>query len=175
MQEDQAATASMMIFVKDSTFKMPQSFETPCVMVGPGTGLVPFIGFMQEREKAQADNEALALGPAHLYFGCREKDTDFIYRDYMAEMKDRGVISELNLAFSRALEEGAVKTYVQNLLEQHGDMLREVVVDKAGCFYVCGATNMGKAVELILKEAIGEDAFKQMQKEKRYMVELWSS
>lgn len=71
------------------------------IMVGPGTGVVPFIGFMQEREKAKKSAADLELGPAHLYFGCRQFDSDFIYRDYMNEMKDSGIISEANFAFSR--------------------------------------------------------------------------
>lgn len=83
-------------------------------MVGPGTGVVPFIGFMQEREKAKANDPETALGPAHLYFGCRQFDVDYIYRDYMTEMKDKAIISELNAAFSRPKEEGAVKAYVQD-------------------------------------------------------------
>ena len=53
---------SVMCFVRDSNFEMPESHETPMIMVGPGTGVVPFIGFMQERQKAKAGNEQLQLG-----------------------------------------------------------------------------------------------------------------
>ena len=82
------------------------------IMVGPGTGVVPFIGFMQEREKVkEADNEA-TLGNAHLYFGCREQNTDFIYREYMADMKDKNMIQSLNVAISRPTEADAHKQYV---------------------------------------------------------------
>ena len=64
---------------------MPESHDIPIIMVGPGTGVVPFIGFMQEREKAKAESAA-ELGTAHLYFGCRQHDSDFIYRDEMHSM-----------------------------------------------------------------------------------------
>ena len=105
--------ASTLCFVKESNFVMPVSHDIPIVMVGPGTGLVPFIGFMQEREKAKANSGGdLELGQAHLYFGCRRHDADFIYRDEMHQMKDQGVISELNCAFSRPTEADAKKTYV---------------------------------------------------------------
>mgnify|MGYP002048979720 FL=1 len=57
-------------FVKDSNFVMPASHDIPMIMVGPGTGLVPFIGFMQERVKSSTESQA-QLGAAHLYFGCR--------------------------------------------------------------------------------------------------------
>ena len=98
-------------FVRDSTFVMPESHDVPIIMVGPGTGVVPFIGFMQEREKARTES-ATELGPAHLYFGCRQHDSDFIYRDEMHSMQDKKVISTLNMAFSRPQEPGAVKNYV---------------------------------------------------------------
>jgi len=89
-----------MTFVRDSNFVMPETNDVPIIMVGPGTGVVPFIGFMQEREKAQADSGS-ELGAAHLYFGCRQHDNDFIYRDEMHSMKDKNVITSLNMAFSR--------------------------------------------------------------------------
>ena len=59
-------------FVKDSNFTMPASPDTPMIMVGPGTGVVPFIGFMQERQKTREASPEQAMGDAHLYFGCRE-------------------------------------------------------------------------------------------------------
>ena len=117
LAKDGKMEVSTLCFVKESNFVMPNSHDVPILMVGPGTGLVPFIGFMQEREKARTDSgNELALGPAHLYFGCRRHDVDFIYRDEMHQMKDQGIISELNCAFSRPVEEGAQKTYVQDVL-----------------------------------------------------------
>ena len=83
---------------------MPSSTETPIMMVGPGTGLVPFVGFMQERSKLKEDSPDVALGAASLFFGCRNKESDFIYRDLMADMHDKGIISDLKLAFSRPSE-----------------------------------------------------------------------
>mmetsp|Transcript_25767 Transcript_25767/g.34430 ORF Transcript_25767/g.34430 Transcript_25767/m.34430 type:complete len:143 (+) Transcript_25767:468-896(+) len=142
-------------------------------MVGPGTGVVPFIGFMQERSTAKAANAELSLGPAHMYFGCRRHDQDFIYRDEMSEMKDREMISELNVAFSR--EPDQEKTYVQDVLSKHRDLICKLLLEQNGEFFVCGATSMGKAVEALVKECVGEEAFKAIQKEKRYKVELWSA
>ena len=72
----------MMCFVKNSNFDMPATHDVPMIMVGPGTGVVPYIGFIQERQKAKEnDPDGTSLGPAHLYFGCREHDMDWIYRD----------------------------------------------------------------------------------------------
>ena len=108
-----AIEASSMCFVKDSSFVMPATHEVPIMMVGPGTGVVPFIGFMQERQQAKINSpEETQLGPAHLYFGCRQHNTDYIYRDEMHEMKDKGIVTEVNAAFSRPQEEGAQRQYV---------------------------------------------------------------
>ena len=93
----------------------------------------------------------------------------------MTEMKDKAIISELNAAFSRPKEEGAVKAYVQDQLSQHGELIKQVLMEQNGQFFICGATNMGRAVETILKKVIGEEAFSNIQKEKRYKIELWAS
>jgi cytochrome P450/NADPH-cytochrome P450 reductase len=120
---------------------MPKDTVTPLIMIGPGTGIVPFIGFMQERRKLK--DEGKTLGQAHLYFGCRQKDSDFIYRDLMAEMHDHKVISELNIALSR--EPGQPKQYVQDLLSLHRPIIVDAVEQK-GFIYICGSTNMGHDV-----------------------------
>ena len=60
-----------MCFVKSSNFEMPATHDVPMLMVGPGTGVVPFIGFMQEREKAKEADPEIKFGQAGLYFGCR--------------------------------------------------------------------------------------------------------
>lgn len=93
----------------------------------------------------------------------------------MHASKDKGIINELNLAFSRPQEAGAQKTYVQDLLAQHADLIKQVLVEQNGQFFVCGATTMGKAVETLVKTTVGEEMFKNIQKEKRYKVELWSA
>lgn len=61
---------------------MPKDTKTPYIMVGPGTGVVPFIGFMQERRILKEQGKE--LGEAYLYFGCRKSDSDYIYRDEIA-------------------------------------------------------------------------------------------
>lgn len=74
--------------------------EAPLLMVGPGTGIVPFIAFSDERKHIKDAGRPIAEG--HLYFGCRDVDSDFIYRDYLASMVDSTVLTKLSHAFSRA-------------------------------------------------------------------------
>ena len=178
MQENKEQTWTVKSFIKDSNFVMPASTETPIVCVGPGTGVVPFIGFLQERSKQKELNPDVKLGSAQLFFGCREKDTDFIYRDYLADCADKKILSELHLAFSRpdtTKEPEAKKQYVQHLLEEKIDEVLRLLKEENGTFYICGATKMGNEVQALLKEKLGQDYFKSMQTDKRLLVELWSS
>ena len=69
------------IFIKDSTFLLPAKDELPMIMVGPGTGVVPFIGFMEEKEARLKSNPSLSFGNAYLFFGCRYSNSDFIYKE----------------------------------------------------------------------------------------------
>ena len=77
-------------------------------MIGPGTGIVPFIGFLQEREiEIEAGHER---APAHLFFGCRESSSDFIYREELEAWHKNGNLTSVYYAFSR--EQGKPKVYV---------------------------------------------------------------
>lgn len=117
--------------------------DVPLLMVGPGTGIVPFIAFSQERTLLQQQEKSNAEG--HLFFGCREKDNDFIYRDYLASMVDKKVLSSLSLAFSRP-KDGSEKQYVQDVLKTKAELIERLLRTENGCLYLCGATKMGADV-----------------------------
>lgn len=67
------------VFIRKSQFRLPTRSEIPVIMVGPGTGLAPFRGFIQERQYLRDDGKT--VGDTILYFGCRKKEEDFIYRE----------------------------------------------------------------------------------------------
>ena len=78
-----------------SNFRPPSESDTPMIMIGPGTGIAPFRGFLQERR-------ALGhTGPNWLFFGEQHAATDYYYRDELEQMRDDGFLTELDLAFSR--------------------------------------------------------------------------
>lgn len=159
------------LFIKDSLFKMPQDPKIPIIMVGPGTGVVPFIGFLQEREMLKKTNPDTELGDAYLFFGCRKRTSDFIYQEEMAYHKSSHDLTDVFFAFSR--EEGQPRVYVQDLLRERKELIVDVLMNRKGNFYICGNTKMGMDVQNLLKEFIGHEVYTQVEKDKRIIKELW--
>jgi cytochrome P450 / NADPH-cytochrome P450 reductase len=112
-------------------FRLPDDASVPIIMIGPGTGLAPFRGFLQERAARKA--KGATLGPAMLFFGCRHPDQDYLYADELKAFAADGV-TELHTAFSRA--EGP-KTYVQNLVTAQQDRVWSLI-ENGAIIYVCG-------------------------------------
>lgn len=137
----------MFVRTPESGFQLPEDPQTPVIMVGPGTGVAPFRGFLQAR--AAMKREGKSLGEAHLYFGCRN-EADYIYREEL-EQYDRDGVVTLHTAFSR--EEGVPKTYVQHLMANNAaELIR--ILDGGGRLYVCGdGSKMAPDVENELKKA----------------------
>jgi NADPH-ferrihemoprotein reductase len=88
--KEEAKEARARIFFRESLFKLPERLETPIIMVGPGTGVVPFIAFSEEREYIKSKNPEENFGVAHLYFGCKDRNEDYIYKDEIAKFKEAG-------------------------------------------------------------------------------------
>jgi cytochrome P450/NADPH-cytochrome P450 reductase len=133
-------------FVKESKsgFALPDDPAQAIVMIGPGTGLAPFRGFLEERRALHA--RGVALGRALLFFGCRHPNEDFLYRAELEEAAARGLV-ELHVAFSR---EGPAKRYVQHALaECAGDVLD--LIESGATVYVCGD---GSAMEPQVRQTL---------------------
>ncbi|MFM9593074.1 molybdopterin-dependent oxidoreductase [Streptomyces scabiei] len=163
------------VFVQRSPhFRPPADPVTPMIMVGPGTGVAPFVGFLQERR---------ALGhraPNWLFFGEQHRATDFYYREELADLRESGVLGRLDTAFSR---DQRAKVYVQDRMREHGPELWHWLQDGAR-FYVCGdASRMAKDVDRALRDVavahggMTEDEaaayVKQLATEKRYVRDVY--
>ncbi|KAH8335811.1 hypothetical protein KR074_007206 [Drosophila pseudoananassae] len=167
------------VFIRKSQFRLPTKPETPIIMVGPGTGLAPFRGFIQERQYLR--DEGKTVGESILYFGCRKRSEDYIYESELEEWVKKGTLN-LKAAFSR---DQASKIYVQHLLEQDADLIWNVIGENKGHFYICGdAKNMAVDVRNILgkilstkgnmSEADAVQYIKKMEAQKRYSADVWS-
>lgn len=167
------------IFIRKSQFRLPAKTDTPVIMVGPGTGLAPFRGFIQERDFNKKDGKE--IGQTILYFGCRKRSEDYIYEEELEDYVERGVM-KLRTAFSR---DQAHKVYVTHLLEEDMDLLWNVIGENKGHFYICGdAKNMATDVRNILlkvlqskgnmSESEATQYIKKMEAQKRYSADVWS-
>ncbi|MFI6071350.1 molybdopterin-dependent oxidoreductase [Actinoplanes sp. NPDC051343] len=152
-------------------FRPPADPSTPMIMVGPGTGIAPFLGFLHERRARGAN------GRNWLFFGEQRRETDFYYADELAAMQAGGTLTRLDLAFSR---DQRTKIYVQDRMREHGAHLWSWLAEGAH-FYVCGdAGRMARDVDTALRDIItqhgGIDAdlyLKQLVAEKRYLRDVY--
>ncbi|EUA91122.1 oxidoreductase NAD-binding domain protein [Mycobacterium ulcerans str. Harvey] len=145
---DRSPSDQIAIYVrKSSNFRPPSDPRTPMIMIGPGTGIAPFRGFLQERR-------ALGhTGPNWLFFGEQHAATDFYYRDEIQAMHRDGLLTNLDLAFSRDQRD---KAYVQHLMQQRGAQLWQWLQDGAQV-YVCGTADpMAKDVDRMLCQIVAE-------------------
>jgi sulfite reductase alpha subunit-like flavoprotein len=124
-------------------FRPPADPATAMIMVGPGTGIAPFLGFLDERRSRGHS------GRNWLFFGEQHRATDFYYREELAAFRADGLLTRLDLAFSR---DQRAKVYVQDRMREHGARLWSWLQDGAH-FYVCGdATRMAKDVDRTLRD-----------------------
>ena len=136
------------VFIEhNDNFRLPANPQTPVIMIGPGTGIAPFRAFMQQRAADGAE------GKNWLFFGNPHFTEDFLYQVEWQRYVKEGVLSRIDLAWSRDQKE---KVYVQDKLRQQGAELWRWINDGAH-IYVCGDANrMAKDVERALLEVIAE-------------------
>ncbi|KAH7637560.1 nadph--cytochrome p450 reductase-like [Dermatophagoides farinae] len=169
------------IFIRKSQFRLPSKPQTPVIMIGPGTGLAPFRGFLQERHH-MLEQQNKPLGDTILYFGCRKRSQDFLYEEELNDYLEKKVITKLYLAFSRDQDK---KVYVTHLLKQNMQETWQVIGEQNGHIYICGdARTMAREVKEIILETIqtygnktqkeAEDFLKRMESQKRYSADVWS-
>ncbi|MBH0777309.1 bifunctional nitrate reductase/sulfite reductase flavoprotein subunit alpha [Nocardia bovistercoris] len=155
-------------------FRPPDDPTTAAIMVGPGTGVAPFVGFLQHRA-ARGDS-----GRNWLFFGEQHEATDFYYRDELDTLREQGVLTRLDVAFSR---DQRAKIYVQNRMREHGAQLWSWL-DSGAHFYICGDANrMAEDVDRALREIIAHhgnldsddtDAYvKKLSSDKRYVKDVY--
>ncbi|KQW21419.1 sulfite reductase [NADPH] flavoprotein alpha-component [Afipia sp. Root123D2] len=166
--------ATVPVYIQSNDhFHLPAD-DVPILMIGAGTGVAPYRAFMQEREARGAS------GRSWLFFGERNFRSDFLYQVEWQELLKNGVLSRLDLAFSR---DAAPKTYVQDRLRRQG---RDVYawLEEGALLYVCGdGTHMAPDVHAALTDIVVEHGrldrdgaaayLSALQRDRRYRLDVY--
>lgn len=162
---DRTAVADRLpIYIQpNKKFKLPANPDAPMIMIGPGTGIAPFRGFLHERR-------ALGhKGKNWLFFGERSSSTDFLYREELQAMHADGHLMRLDTAFSRDQER---KIYVQDRMLEHAPALWQWL-EEGAAIYVCGdASRMAKDVHAALCAIVEKQGGKSPEQAQEFVAGL---
>ncbi|PRO66022.1 assimilatory sulfite reductase (NADPH) flavoprotein subunit [Alkalicoccus urumqiensis] len=167
--------AKLPVFIQPNpNFKLPEKEDTPIIMIGAGTGVAPYRSFLEEREERDAS------GKSWMFFGDQHFVTDFLYQtEFQSWVKD-GVLTKMDVAFSR---DGQEKVYVQHrILEQAEEVYRWL--EEGAYVYICGdkqhmAKDVHEALVTVAQEQGGfgreeaEAYLKQLRDDKRYQRDVY--
>ena len=164
---DRADHVPVPVFVHTAKhFRVPEDPATHAIMVGPGTGIAPFMAFLQERKASGA------TGKNWLFFGDQKSSTDFLYREELETWQQEGVLHKLSTAFSR---DQAEKVYVQHRMLEEAEELYGWL-EQGGYFYICGdASRMAKDVDAALHQVVEKAGGKSPEEAAAYVEELKKS
>mgnify|MGYP005847811217 FL=1 len=152
------------VFVQpNKNFRLPESDDTPMIMVGPGTGIAPFRAFVEHRK------EAGAKGESWLFFGDQHYTQDFLYQLEWQDHLKEGSLTRIDVAFSRDQPE---KIYVQDRMREHAGELYDWL-ERGAHFYVCGdASKMAHDVHEALIDIVAEQGGKERSEAEAYVEAL---
>lgn len=181
--------------IAHGSFCPPADTSIPLILIGAGTGVSPFLGFLQHRhllrirrrkekndmctgcwrggfdieETSHEDEDTAATseGSIDLFFGCRHEKRDFIYRDELRRFESLGVLTRLHTAFSRDQDK---KMYVTHRILERGKDVARLIMESHASVYVCGdAHAMARDVQLAVVRVLSEHHFSDEQAAKRYV------
>ncbi len=152
------------VFVqRNQNFKLPENEETPVIMIGAGTGVAPYRAFLEEREENEAS------GDTWLFFGDQHFVTDFLYQTEWQRWLKEGVLTKMDVAFSRDTDE---KVYVQHRMHEHSKELYEWLQSGAHV-YVCGDEQyMAKDVQETLLTILKEEGQMNDEQAEQYLADM---
>lgn len=152
---------SVRIFVhKSHGFSVPSDPNAPMIMVGPGTGIAPFMAFLQERDATAAS------GKNWLFFGDQHHHCDFLYEQELTDYQASGLLNRIDTAFSRDQEQ---KVYVQDRMRDNGAEIWQWL-ENGGYFFVCGdATRMAVDVDRALHEIVENEGNMTSEEAQQYI------
>lgn len=142
------------IHIRHSTFKLPMDISLPLILIGPGTGVAPFRGFIRDRVHSVQNGQGSNMGKIMLFYGCRDEN-DYLYEEEWPEYSSQlGEKFEMVVALSRVSDK---KCYVQHKLKERQTDLAKLL-NRGATVYVCGdAGKMAKDVQYTICEIISQD------------------
>jgi len=197
-------TTYIQIFPKppstEALFRLPTNPSKPLILIGPGTGISPFVGFIThlqkldeiEYQREQDCNEGDWRGMdihheeqskqlksdvkknVHVYFGCRWSNHDYLYKSELMNYQNKGYITQLNTAFSR--DDNQKKTYVQDLVKLDEEKISNLILEQDAYIYICGDGSMAKDVQACLINVCKKDEkfLVDMKQKKKLVLDVWS-
>jgi cytochrome P450/NADPH-cytochrome P450 reductase len=175
-----APNSTVFAFVREPTiaFRPPDNPHIPMIMIGAGTGLAPFRGFLQERAALKADGVPIAT--SLLFFGCRTAKDDYLYQEELRAFEADGVV-KVDAVFSR--EGDPERRYVQHAIVHRADEVWDLIQNQRANIYVCGnAKTMAPGVRTALIEVFrmksgvttdGTSWLAGMRSEERFLEDIW--
>ncbi len=147
-------------------FRLEDNAARPLILVGNGTGIAGLRSHLRARAQAGAGQ------PNWLLFGERHAAHDFLFRDELLAWQAGGVITRLDLAFSR--DDPSNKVYVQDLLQEHAAAVREWVEGRGAAIYVCGSLQgMAQGVDMALTGLLGPAPMAELVRSGRYRRDVY--
>jgi sulfite reductase alpha subunit-like flavoprotein len=165
-------------------FRMPLDDDAKLILIGPGTGIAPFVGFLRQKQSTKdlSVDDDHACCSIDVYYGCRHHDHDWLYKDELDGFVAAGLVAKQFTAFSR--DDGSRHRYVQHLLQENADRLLRQVLDEGASIFLCGDGNvMAKDVQatlvVLLEQRVGtrEEAQRYLDEMKtngRFVMDIWS-
>jgi cytochrome P450/NADPH-cytochrome P450 reductase len=178
--ESNAPNSTVFAFVREPTiaFRPPDDPQLPMIMIGAGTGLAPFRGFLQERAAQRASGVPVAT--SLLFFGCRTSEDDYLYEDELSQYEADGVV-KVDAVFSR--EGNSQRRYVQDAIIERADDVWDLIANKNANIYVCGNANtMAPGVRTALIQVFrmnsdastdGNNWLAGLRAEGRFLEDIW--
>src|SRR4029434_8345171 len=172
--------STQFIFVRKPTipFRPPANPHLPMIMVGAGTGVAPFRGFLQER--AALAKQGAPIGKSILFYGCRNSLGDVLYADELTDFEAGGV-TEVPMALSRGA--GERRSFCQQVIERERDKVWDLI-EAGAVIFVCGNANtMAPGVRAALMQVYqaktngsdpsAEDWLQGLRDADRYLEDIW--
>jgi sulfite reductase alpha subunit-like flavoprotein len=167
-------------------FCLPDDLSKPMILIGPGTGIAPFMGFLSQRQAMSSETaDKTSLGTVDVFFGCRHEKHDWLYQEELVGFAKSDPSIRIHTAFSR---DDSNRQYIQDIM-LNNDSCRKRLVDlilrDAAYIFICGDGNkMAKDVQAAIASLIGADLeggldeakeyISNMKSNKRLVLDIWS-